>query len=219
MPKNILVFLGPPGVGKGTQAVRLASELKLPHVSTGDLFRDHMKRGTPLGVKAKEFVNAGKLVPDELVVDLTLDRINAADCNVGCILDGFPRTIGQENLLAQALKKRGDTVRAALYFRAPKEIIVERISGRRTCKACGAVSHAKFAPTKKAGVCDVCGKETYQRPDDAADKVVKRLEEYDTNTGPLIKHYEKAKLLATIDATKGVDEVFKAMMTAVKGLK
>ncbi|MCC6574513.1 MAG: adenylate kinase [Planctomycetes bacterium] len=218
MAKQVLVFLGPPGVGKGTQAARLAQQLKLPHVSTGDLFRDHMKRGTPLGLKAKEFVNAGKLVPDELVVDLTLDRISQADCSNGYILDGFPRTVGQDNMLANALEKRGEAVRSALYFKAPKEIIVERISGRRTCKACGAISHVKFAPTKKAGVCDVCGGETCQRADDAADKVVKRLEEYDVNTGPLITHYEKARLLAPIDATKGVEEVFNAMMAAVKKL-
>lgn len=216
MPKHILVFLGPPGVGKGTQAVRLAQELKLPHVSTGDLFRDHMKRGTPLGRKAKSFVDAGKLVPDEVVVDLTLDRIANADCANGYILDGFPRTLGQETMLAAALSKRSEAVSAALYFEAPRETIVERISGRRTCRACGAISHVKFAPTRKDGVCDVCGGETYQRVDDAADKVVKRLEEYQANTGPLVAHYRKAGLLKTIDATRGVDAVFAATVGAAK---
>ena len=216
--KLVFVFLGPPGVGKGTQAAKLAAALKLPHISTGDLFRDHMKRDTELGLKAKEFVNAGKLVPDEIVVGLVEDRLTKGDCENGFILDGFPRTVGQDQTLGAALARRNERVGAALYFVAPKETIVERISGRRTCKACGAISHAKFGPTKVEGKCDVCGGETYQRADDAADKVVKRLEVYSAETGPLIERYRANNLLREIDATLGVQEVFNAMLTMVKAL-
>ena len=217
--KLVLVFLGPPGVGKGTQAAKLAAALKLPHISTGDLFRDHMKRETPLGLKAKEYVNAGKLVPDEVTVGLVEDRLQKGDCGQGFIFDGFPRTVGQDVELAKVLSRRGEAIAAAMYFNAPAEVIVERISGRRTCKACGAISHAKFNPTKVEGKCDVCGGETYQRSDDAADKVSKRLEEYAANTGPLVERYRGQGLLREIDGTRGVDEIFAAMSEIVSGLQ
>ncbi len=212
--KLVLVFLGPPGVGKGTQAAKLAQALKLPHISTGDLFRDHMKRETPLGLKAKEFVNAGKLVPDEVTVGLVEDRLQRGDCGQGFIFDGFPRTVGQDVELGKVLQRRGEQIAAALYFAAPDAVIVERISGRRTCRQCGAISHVKFNPTRVEGKCDLCGGETYQRSDDAADKVSKRLEEYAANTGPLVERYRSQGLLREIDATKGVDEIF-AVMSAV----
>lgn len=216
--KLVLVFLGPPGVGKGTQAAKLAAALKLPHISTGDLFRDHMKRETPLGLKAKEYVNAGKLVPDEVTVGLVADRLQRDDCGQGFIFDGFPRTVGQDVELAKVLARRGEAVAAAMYFNAPAEIIVERISGRRTCRQCGAISHAKFSPTKVEGKCDACGGETYQRSDDAADKVSKRLEEYAANTGPLVERYRGQGLLREIDGTRGVDEIFEAMSAIVTKL-
>jgi adenylate kinase len=213
--KLVLVFLGPPGVGKGTQAAKLAAALKLPHISTGDLFRDHMKRETPLGLKAKEFVNAGKLVPDEVTVGLVEDRLQKGDCGQGFIFDGFPRTVGQDIELGKVLARRGEAIAAAMYFNAPAEIIVERISGRRTCRQCGAISHAKFNPTKVEGKCDACGGETYQRADDAADKVSKRLEEYAANTGPLVERYRAQGLLREMDGTRGVDEIFEAMSAIV----
>lgn len=217
--KLVLVFLGPPGVGKGTQAAKLAAALKLPHISTGDLFRDHMKRETPLGLKAKEFVNAGKLVPDEVTVGLVEDRLQKGDCGQGFIFDGFPRTVGQDIELAKVLSRRGEAIAAAMYFNAPAEIIVERISGRRTCKQCGAISHATFNPTKVMGKCDVCGGETYQRSDDAADKVSKRLEEYAANTGPLVERYRGQGLLREIDGTRGVDEIFASLSEIVTKLR
>ena len=217
--KLVLVFLGPPGVGKGTQAAKLAAALKLPHISTGDLFRDHMKRETPLGLKAKEFVNAGKLVPDEVTVGLVEDRLQKGDCGQGFIFDGFPRTVGQDIELAKVLSRRGEAIATAMYFNAPAEIIVERISGRRTCKQCGAISHATFNPTKVMGKCDVCGGETYQRSDDAADKVSKRLEEYAANTGPLVERYRGQGLLREIDGTRGVDEIFASMSEIVTKLQ
>ena len=217
--KLVLVFLGPPGVGKGTQAAKLAAALKLPHISTGDLFRDHMKRETPLGLKAKEFVNAGKLVPDEVTVGLVEDRLQKGDCGQGFIFDGFPRTVGQDIELSKVLARRGESIAAAMYFNAPAEVIVERISGRRTCRQCGAISHAKFSPTKVEGKCDACGGETYQRADDSADKVSKRLEEYAANTGPLVERYRGQGLLREIDGTRGVDEIFEAMSAIVTKLQ
>ncbi|MCB9893777.1 MAG: adenylate kinase [Planctomycetes bacterium] len=215
----ILVFLGPPGVGKGTQAAKLAADLHLPHISTGDLFRDHLKRKTELGRKAEGYMNEGKLVPDDLVVDLVMDRIGSADCAKGFILDGFPRTVPQDTALEKKLDLRGDKVVAAMYFDAPREVIVERISGRRTCKACGAMSHAKFAPTKQEGVCDTCGGETYQRADDDASKVTERLKEYDNKTGPLVPHYREKGILHEFDARGGVDEIFEQLKAEIEGLK
>jgi len=219
MSKLILVFLGPPGVGKGTQAARLAKDLALPHISTGDLFRDHLKRETPLGLKAKGYMNEGRLVPDELVVDLVIDRIANPDCAKGFILDGFPRTVNQDVALEKALSGRGEKIAAALYFDASRETIVERISGRRTCRACGAMSHTRFAPTKVEGKCDACGGETYQRVDDAAEKVTERLKVYDEQTGPLVPHYRKKGLLKEFDAAGGVDEIYAALKGYVEGLK
>ncbi|MBE7492625.1 MAG: adenylate kinase [Planctomycetes bacterium] len=214
----VLVFMGPPGVGKGTQAAKLAQHLGLPHISTGDLFRDHLKRDTPLGLKAKEFMNAGQLVPDDLVVELVIDRIGAQDCRGGYILDGFPRTVPQADRLAQALAVRGERVSAVLYFDAPREVIVERISGRRTCRACGAISHAVYAPTRVEGVCDACGGQTYQREDDAADKVRQRLTVYDASTGPLVPYYRERGLLREFDARGGVEDIYRGLVATVESL-
>lgn len=217
--RMVLVFLGPPGVGKGTQAAKLAAELKLPHVSTGDLFRDHLKRQTPLGLKAKEFMNSGQLVPDELVIDLVLDRIAQPDSLRGYIMDGFPRTIPQADKLAQALRARGDGVSAVLYFDAPRDVIVERISGRRTCRQCGAISHVTYSPTRTQGICDVCGGETYQRADDETEKVRQRLQVYDASTGPLVPYYRERGLLREFDARGGVDEIYRGVAATVATLR
>jgi adenylate kinase len=214
----VLVFLGPPGVGKGTQAARLASELGLPHISTGDLFRDHMKRDTPLGLRAKEFVNSGQLVPDDITVGLVEDRVKSGDCAKGFILDGFPRTVGQDERLVNVLAKKRQPVTAAIYFSAPQAVIIERISGRRTCKSCGAISHATFGPTRVNGRCDVCDGPTHQREDDNEDKVQKRLQEYHANTGPLIERYRQLNLLHEIDAVRSVDEVYSALSSFVTRL-
>ena len=192
MSKKIFVFLGPPGVGKGTQAALMAKHLALPHISTGDLFRDHLKRETPLGKKAKGFMNEGKLVPDELVVDLVMDRIAAKDCAKGFILDGFPRTVNQDLALAKALKAAKEGVTAALLFDAPRETVVERIAGRAA----------------KEG-----------RADDTPETVRKRLAEYDAQTGPLVPHYRQQKLLKEFDATGAIDEIHASVKKYVGGLK
>jgi adenylate kinase len=206
-------------VGKGTQAAKLANDLGLPHISTGDLFREHLKAGTPLGLKAKEYMNAGQLVPDELVIDLVIDRIAAPDSRRGYILDGFPRTVPQAEKLAGALASRNEGVSAVLYFDAPREVIIERISGRRTCRQCGAISHTQYAPTRTQGVCDVCGGETYQRSDDESDKVRQRLDVYDASTGPLVPYYRERGLLREFDARGGVEEIYHGVMATVGQLR
>ena len=215
----VLVFLGPPGVGKGTQAARLASDLGLPHISTGDLFRDHLKRETPLGLKAREYMNSGRLVPDDLVIDLVMDRIALPDSLRGFILDGFPRTLPQAHKLGHALAGSGDGVSAVLYFDAPRDVIVERISGRRTCRQCGAISHETHAPTRVRGVCDVCGGETVQRADDESEKVRQRLAVYDASTGPLVPWYRERGLLREFDARGGVEDIYRGVAATVSGLR
>lgn len=219
MSKLILVLLGPPGVGKGTQAAKLAGDLNLPHISTGDLFRDHLKRETKLGLKAKEYMNEGKLVPDQLVVDLTVDRIEKPDCDGGYILDGFPRTMAQAEAFENALGKRDETITAALSFDAPRESIIERISGRRTCKQCGAMYHVTHAPTKAEDVCDKCGGDTYQRADDQPQKVATRLEVYDKETGPLVSFYRHKRILHEFDASGSIDEVYAQLKPVMEGME
>jgi adenylate kinase len=192
MARLILVFLGPPGVGKGTQAAKLSAELGLPHISTGDLFRDHLKRDTELGRKARTFMESGQLVPDGLVVELVTDRIASPDCNSGFILDGFPRNVPQDEVLQQALKGSGDALAAVLYFDAPRDVIVERISGRAA----------------KEG-----------RSDDTPETVRRRLAEYDVQTGPLVPHYRDLGLLLNFDATGTVEEIYGRVRDAVAALR
>lgn len=218
--RPIFVFVGPPGVGKGTQAALLAADLHLPHISTGDLFRDHLKRDTELGRKAKSYMNSGQLVPDELVVALVKDRTSHEDCASGFILDGFPRTIDQDAALTKGLIESGDRVAAVMYFDAPRDVIIERISGRRTCRACGAISHAVYSPTKVAGVCDACGGETYQREDDGPEKVRARLDVYDAQTGPLVPYYRGLGLLREFDARGSAEQIYlKLRQTVADALK
>jgi adenylate kinase len=191
MKKLILVFLGPPGVGKGTQAVKLADELKVPHISTGDIFRDHLKRETELGLQIKEIMNSGGLVPDSLVVSLMQDRLSQEDCAKGCILDGFPRTIPQARALDEALEQTGDKVAGALYFDAPRQVVIDRIAGRAA----------------KEG-----------RSDDTPETVKNRLEEYDAQTGPLVPYYREQGKLSEFDAQGGVDEIFERVRAEAKRL-
>jgi adenylate kinase len=191
MAKLMLVFLGPPGVGKGTQAAKLAADLKLPHISTGDIFRDHLKRGTELGKKAREFMDAGMLVPDKLVVDLVADRTGNADCDSGYILDGFPRTVNQAEELDRALTERVEGVSAVLCFDAPRQVVIDRIAGR----------------ARKEG-----------RADDTPETVKKRLEEYDAQTGPLVPYYRDHGVLHEFDAQGAIDEIYRQVRKVVDGL-
>jgi adenylate kinase len=217
MPTNkemkVVILLGPPGSGKGTQAVRLTKELKIPHISTGDLFRENISQNTELGKRAKSYMDAGKLVPDEVVLDMLFDRVSKPDSANGYLLDGFPRTLPQ----AEALDKHlaSNTHLIVLDLEVPDEMIVKRAEGRLTCKGCGAVYNRYFNPPAKEGVCDKCGGELVQRPDDKAEVVQERLRVYHTQTQPLVDYYAKKGVLKRIDGTKSPDEVFNSLNVAL----
>ena len=205
-------MLGAPGAGKGTQAKMIAEKYSIPHISTGDIFRANIKNGTELGKKAKTYIDAGQLVPDELVVDLVIDRFKEDDCKNGYVLDGFPRTIPQAEALDKALAALGDKVDYAIDVNVPDENIVNRMGGRRACVGCGATYHLVYAPTKTEGICDVCGKELILRDDDKPETVQKRLNVYHEQTQPLIDYYTKAGILKTVDGTVDINDVFAAIV-------
>ncbi len=207
----ILVFLGPPGAGKGTQAKLLSQRMGFLHLSTGDLLREAVKNQTPLGKKAKEYMDRGELVPDELIVQL-IEETMPKDGSV--ILDGFPRTVNQALALEEMLKGKGEKISKVLFFDVPDEVIIDRLSGRRVCSKCGAVYHVKYNPPKVEGVCDLCGGSLMQRDDDKEEVVKKRLEVYRKQTQPLIEFYQDRGIIYRLDAGKGVEELFEE----VKGL-
>lgn len=205
-----LVLLGAPGAGKGTQASNLAELLQIPHISTGDIFRANTREQTPLGMKAKSYMDQGLLVPDELTVDLVMDRLSAGDCQKGYILDGFPRTLVQ----ADALGAR-EQLDAAVNIHVPDQAIVDRMGGRRVCPVCGESFHVKYNPPKQEGVCDKCGAELIIRQDDVPETVQKRLSVYHEQTAPLIDYYEKQGILVTVDGTVSPDAVTQAIVKAI----
>ncbi len=207
-----IIMLGAPGAGKGTQAKKIAAKYEIPHISTGDIFRANIKNGTELGKKAKSFMDQGLLVPDELTVDLVMDRIQKEDCKNGYILDGFPRTIPQAEALDQALKALGDKLDYAIEVDVPDENIVKRMAGRRACVHCGATYHIVHAPTKVENICDVCGGDLILRDDDKPETVTKRLTVYHNQTKPLIDYYKEEGILATVDGTADLEDVFKAVV-------
>ena len=207
-----IVMLGAPGAGKGTQAQRIAEKYGIPHISTGDIFRANIKNGTELGKKAKTYMDQGLLVPDELTVDLVIDRVGQDDCKDGYILDGFPRTIPQAECLDAALEKRGEKVDFAIDVEVPDENIVNRMSGRRACVGCGATYHIKYNPTKVDGVCDACGEKLVLRDDDKPETVQKRLGVYHDQTQPLIDYYTKSGVLKEVDGTVDMEDVFQAIV-------
>lgn len=207
-----IIMLGAPGAGKGTQAKKIAAKYGIPHISTGDIFRANIKNGTELGKKAKTYMDQGLLVPDELVVDLVVDRVNQDDCKNGYVLDGFPRTIPQAEALTEALAKMGQKMDYAIDVNVPDENIVRRMGGRRACVGCGATYHVEYAPTKKEGICDVCGAELILRDDDKPETVQKRLNVYHEQTQPLIDYYTEAGILKTVDGTVDIDDVFQAIV-------
>lgn len=206
-----IIMLGAPGAGKGTQAKKIAAKYGIPHISTGDIFRANIKNGTELGNKAKTYMDQGLLVPDELVVDLVVDRVNQDDCENGYVLDGFPRTIPQAEALTEALEKMGQKVDFAIDVNVPDENIVKRMGGRRACVTCGATYHMVYAPTKKEGICDTCGGELILRDDDKPETVQKRLNVYHDQTQPLIDYYTSQGILRTVDGTVDIDDVFRAI--------
>ena len=211
-----IIMLGAPGAGKGTQAKQIAAKYNIPHISTGDIFRANIKNGTELGKKAKEYMDQGLLVPDELTCDLVMDRIAEDDAKNGFVLDGFPRTIPQAEALTAALEKIGQKMDFAIDVDVPDENIVNRMSGRRACLKCGATYHIVAIPPKKEGICDACGSELVQRDDDKPETVQKRLDVYHEQTQPLIDYYEKQGILKSVDGTVPMEEVFTAI-TSILG--
>jgi adenylate kinase len=211
-----LILLGPPGAGKGTQAKRLVDKYSIPQISTGDMLRAAVREGTQLGVEAKKFMDAGQLVPDSVVIGLIEERVGKPDCKSGFMLDGFPRTVGQADALKGVLSKRGLAIDHVISIEVPNEELVERLTGRRTCKACGAGFHVQFDPPKKAGVCDKCGGELYQRDDDKEATIRNRLKVYEDQTAPLIAYYKKAGLLRPIAGQGSIDDIFARITSVLK---
>ena len=208
-----IIMLGAPGAGKGTQAKLIAEKYGVPHISTGDIFRANIKNGTELGKEAKEYMDKGLLVPDELTVRLLLDRVVQDDCKNGYVLDGFPRTIPQAEVLDKELTKLGDSVDFAVDVDVPDENIIRRMSGRRACLNCGATYHIVNIPPKKEGICDVCGSELVLRDDDQPETVKNRLKVYHEQTQPLIEYYTGKGVLRTVDGTLPTEEVVDAIVT------
>ena len=207
-----IIMLGAPGAGKGTQAKKIAEQYQIPHISTGDIFRANSKNGSDLGKKAKTYMDQGLLVPDELTVDLVIDRVAQDDCKNGYVLDGFPRNIPQAECLDAALAKRGEKVDFAIDVDVPDENIINRMSGRRACVGCGATYHVEFNPPKKEDICDTCGEKLILREDDKPETVQKRLTVYHDQTQPLIDYYTKAGVLKEVDGTVDMEEVFQAIV-------
>lgn len=211
-----IIMLGAPGAGKGTQAKMIAEEYHIPHVSTGDMFRMNIKNGTELGMEAKEYMDQGLLVPDELTVRILLDRVKKEDCKDGYVLDGFPRTIPQAEVLEEALNKLGDQIDYAINVEVPDENIIRRMSGRRACLSCGATYHIEHVPPKKEGICDDCGETLVLRDDDKPETVEKRLRVYQEQTQPLIDFYAAKGVLCNVDGTQDMQDVFKAIKEILK---
>ena len=210
------VLLGPPGAGKGTQAKIIADKYELVHVSSGDLFRDNLKRETDLGKLAQQYMTKGELVPDDVTIAMIRERLSRPDCSNGALLDGFPRTPAQAEALSVMLKEFNGQVNLVPYISVPEELLVERLCGRWTCRANGHVFHQKYNPPKVEGVCDLDGSELYQREDDKSETVMNRIKVYSEQTSPLIEYYRKLSLLAEIDGTKSIDDVSTELLKALE---
>ncbi len=209
------ILLGPPGAGKGTQAVKIVEKYNIPHISTGDIFRKNIKEGTDLGKRAQEYMNKGELVPDDLVIEIATTRLLEDDCKNGFLLDGFPRTVYQAEKLDEFLNAHGQKLDKVLDIQVEAEELMTRLTGRRVCKACGASYHIVNIPSKKEGICDVCGGELIQRADDTEETVKNRIEVYNQQTMPLVEYYEKAGNIAHIDGATGLDNVFADIVSAL----
>lgn len=214
-----LILLGAPGAGKGTQAKIIMDKYGIPQISTGDMLREAVAKGTELGKKAKEFMTQGKLVPDEIVIGIVRERLAQKDCEKGFILDGFPRTLAQAEALDKMLAEMGKKIDAVINVNVPEEEVVKRIVNRRTCRNCGAIYHLIYNPPKKPGVCDKCGGELYQRDDDKEETVRERYRVYKKNTEPLIDYYKKKGILYDVDGTKDIDGVKKEILEILEKIK
>jgi adenylate kinase len=207
-----IIMLGPPGAGKGTQAKMMVENLGIPQISTGDMLRAAVKEGTELGRKAKEYMDGGKLVPDDVVIGIVKERLAQSDCDRGFILDGFPRTIPQAEALDKVLGELGKRIEYVINVAVPNKELLTRLTGRRTCRKCGAMYHLVFNPPKKEGVCDKCGGELYQRDDDKEDTIRQRLKVYEDQTSPLIEYYRKKGVLYDVDGTGSIPEIFQEIL-------
>jgi len=210
-----IILMGPPGAGKGTQAEKLTEKLAIPHISTGDMFRKAIKEETELGKKAKSFMDQGKLVPDEVTIGIVKERLAEADCQKGFLLDGFPRTVPQADALEEILKELNMALDAVINITVFREILIERLTGRRVCKSCGATYHVIFNPSQTDNVCDKCGGELYQRNDDKVETVGNRLDVYEAQTAPLIEYYRNKGLLKEIDGAQAMDVVLADILSAL----
>jgi len=212
-----LIFLGPPGAGKGTQASMLSVALKIPQISTGDILRSAVRAGTPMGVRAKSFMDSGSLVPDEVVVGIVAERLQDDDCTKGFILDGFPRTVAQADALSEVLAGLGKQIEHVISITVDDEELLSRISGRRMCAKCGKGYHLQFDPPKVPGVCDNCGSNLYQRDDDKVETMRKRLDEYYLKTAPLIDYYSAKNMLRTISGIGAIEEIQQNILKGIEG--
>lgn len=211
-----LILLGPPGAGKGTQAESIKEKYNLIHISTGDIFRKNMKENTPLGKKAKEYVDKGQLVPDEITVAMVEDRLKEDDVAEGFLLDGFPRSVSQAEALDELMLEMATQIDKVINIQVDKSILVERAVGRRICRDCGATYHIKFNPPKVAGICDKCGGELYQRADDNEATVAKRIDVYETETMPLVEYYTQKGNIVTLNGDQAIDKVFSEIQAALR---
>ncbi len=212
-----LVLLGGPGAGKGTQAERLSAALEIPQVSTGDLFRENLRNETELGLLAKGYMERGELVPDEVTVGMVRERLSRPDAAKGAVLDGFPRTIAQAEALGSLLTDLGFKLAVVPYIKVPEDVLLARLAGRWTCRGCGAMYHELFSPPQQAGMCDRCGGELYQRPDDTPETQRHRIEVYFEQTAPLINYYREKGLLVEVDGRPGIDEIQAELLNVIKG--
>lgn len=209
------ILLGPPGAGKGTQAVNIVDKYGIPHISTGDIFRENIKKGTELGKKAQEYMNRGELVPDDLVIEIATNRLLEDDCKNGFLLDGFPRTVYQAEKLDEFMAAHDGKIDKVLDIAVEKDELITRLTGRRVCKACGASYHVVNIPPKTEGICDRCGSELVQRADDNLETVTNRIDVYEAQTKPLVDYYENAGNIAHIDGATGLDNVFADIVKAL----
>ena len=210
------IIIGPPGAGKGTQATILAEKCKIPHISSGNIFRENLQNRTELGKRAKEYMDKGELVPDDITIQMVINRLSQQDCENGALLDGFPRTPLQAEALSAFLAEKGKQIEAVLLIEVPAEELIDRLSGRWTCKAEGHVYHLKYNPPKKDGICDIDGSPLYQRDDDKRETVEQRIKVYKDQTAPLVEYYKSKGLLKKVDGSKTIEEVTSALMNAIK---
>lgn len=214
-----IILLGPPGAGKGTQAKSISNKFSIPHVSTGDIFRKNISEKTPLGIEAKKHIDKGHLVPDELTIDIIKDRLTNEDCINGFLLDGYPRTVNQAEVLESLLEVEGSNLDTALLIKVPREFILKRMTGRRVCLTCGASYHITFNPPEMDGKCNLCGSVVVQRADDSEETVGERLDIYDAQTEPLIKYYGDKNLLSVVDGTQPINSVFESICSILGAIE